>query len=68
MKNKVKSLRLQKELSQDELARILGIARPTLSNIERGVYNPRGKLIFRIAGFFGKPVEQVFFEDDVLQE
>jgi putative transcriptional regulator len=68
MNNTVRSLRIQRRLTQDELAEILGIARPTLSNIERGVHNPGGKLLFKIAGYFGKPAEQIFFESPVLQE
>jgi DNA-binding XRE family transcriptional regulator len=50
------------------LAKILGIARPSLSNIERGINNPRYSLVVKIAKYFGKPVEHIFFEDCVLQE
>lgn len=67
MKNIVKTLRNQRELSQESLAKALGIARPTLSNIERGASNPNSNLMLKVASYFGKPVEQIFFSDDVMQ-
>jgi putative transcriptional regulator len=62
MKNKIKILRKETNITQDELAQKLGIARPTLSNIERGVNIPKGELILKIASHFEKPVEQIFFD------
>jgi putative transcriptional regulator len=67
MKNIVRKLRVERDLSQDDLAKSLGISRPNLSNIERGIQIPKASLIFKIASFFGKPAEQIFFEDDGLQ-
>lgn len=67
MKNIVRKLRVERDLSQDDLARSLGISRPNLSNIEREIQIPKASLIFKIASFFGKPAEQIFFEDDGLQ-
>lgn len=67
MKNIVKKLRIERELSQDELAKSLGITRPNLSNIERSVQIPRASMIFKIASFFGKPAEQIFFEEGGMQ-
>ncbi|MCW6075522.1 helix-turn-helix transcriptional regulator [Clostridium sporogenes] len=68
MKNELKKLRVQVGLTQEELAKKLKVARPTISNIEREIYTPSGSLIIRIANFFGKPAEQIFFEDSVMQE
>ncbi|GKU30165.1 helix-turn-helix transcriptional regulator [Clostridium folliculivorans] len=62
MKNRIKILRKESNITQDELAKKLGIARPTLSNIERGVNIPKGELILKIASYFEKPVEQIFFD------
>ncbi|GKU24052.1 transcriptional regulator [Clostridium folliculivorans] len=62
MKNRIKILRKESNITQDELAQKLGIARPTLSNIERGVNIPKGELILKIASYFEKPVEQIFFD------
>jgi|GEM_PF-1266840 len=68
MTNTVRKLRTQLNLTQEELAEKLNVARPTISNIERGVYTPNGNLMIRIANFFGIPAEQIFFEDGVMQE
>lgn len=68
MKNTVRKLRIERSLSQVGLAKELGISRPNLSNIERSVQVPKASLMFKIANFFGKPAEQIFFDDDVLQE
>lgn len=68
MKNELKKLRVQLGLTQEELAKKLKVARPTISNIEREIYTPSGSLMIRIANFFGKPAEQIFFEDSVMQE
>ncbi|ENK0558531.1 helix-turn-helix transcriptional regulator [Clostridium botulinum] len=68
MKNELKKLRVQLGLTQEDLAKKLKVARPTISNIEREIYTPSGSLMIRIANFFGKPAEQIFFEDSVMQE
>ncbi|MBE6067952.1 MAG: helix-turn-helix transcriptional regulator [Clostridium lundense] len=68
MKNKLKLLRAERGITQDELAKILGITRPALSNIETGKFSPKGRLVIKIANYFGIPAEQIFFEDSVLQE
>ncbi|WP_238906146.1 helix-turn-helix transcriptional regulator [Clostridium sp. YIM B02506] len=68
MKNRIKLLRAERNLTQEELAEKLGIARPTLSNIERGKYTPKGNLVVKIIKHFGIPVEQIFFDEDVKQE
>ena len=68
MKNKLKILRAMHNLTQEQLAESLDISRPALSNIETGESVPGGRLMIRIANHFGIPVEQIFFEDDVLLE
>jgi putative transcriptional regulator len=68
MFNKVKEQRIINSLSQGNLAEKLGVSRPTISNLERGVYEPSGSLMLSIAKVFGKPVEQIFYLDDVKLE
>lgn len=46
---KIKEKRLEKELSQEELANIIGLDQSDLSKIERGALNPSLKMIERIA-------------------
>lgn len=67
MKNKLKVLRAQHELTQENLARKIGISRPALSDIENNKVIPSGKIVIRIANIFGIPAEQIFFEETVMQ-
>lgn len=55
-------------MTQEEMAKRLWISRVSLSNIERGKQLPGINLMFRISRLLGKPVEQIFFDDTVLQE
>ena len=59
--NRVKELRAAKGLNQQELGALVGASRQTVSLIERGDYNPSVTLALRIAGVFGRPVEEVFY-------
>lgn len=67
MFNTIKQERLLKGMSQEKLSQKTGVSRVTISNIERGIYNPSGPLLLAIANAIGKPVEQIFFKDDVKQ-
>lgn len=60
MENRVKDLRLQRQLTQEELARLLGVSRQTIISIENGRYNPTLMLAYRIASFFSLSIEEVF--------
>ncbi len=60
MKNKLKSLRENLGISQEELARNLGVTRQTIIAIEKGKYDPSLKLAFKIAKYFGKKIEDIF--------
>jgi putative transcriptional regulator len=68
MKNIIKVLRAQNNLTQEELAKKIGITRQALSNIENGKVIPSGKIVIKIANFFRIPAEKIFFEDDVIHE
>ena len=66
MKNKVKELRYQQNLKQQELAKKVGVTRQTMSLIEKGEYNPTLKLCLAICYALGKTLDEVFWigEDD----
>ena len=67
MKNRLKEIRAIRGISQDELADILGVSRQTISSLENGRYNPSILLAFKIAHYFGMPIEDIFIyeeEDD----
>ncbi|MDE2025530.1 MAG: helix-turn-helix transcriptional regulator [Patescibacteria group bacterium] len=58
--NNVFSLRKEKNITQDEFAKILGVSRQTVVAIEKGNYIPSLLLGMKIAKFFNKKVEEVF--------
>ena len=63
MKNKLKELRKQKDLSQKDLAEELEVTRQTINSIERERYNPSLDLAFDLAEFFECGVEDIFERD-----
>jgi putative transcriptional regulator len=59
--NKVRELRFHHgEMSQEQLADIIGVTRQTIIAIEKGKYSPSLELAFKIARVFGAKVEEVF--------
>lgn len=59
--SEVRKLRfLNGEMTQEELARRVGVSRQTIVAIEGGMYDPSVSLAMRIARVFAVPVEQVF--------
>ena len=65
MKNRLRELREAKGLTQEELAKALGVTRQTIIAIEKGKYDPSLRLAFKIARFFGVKIEDVFiYEGD----
>ena len=65
MKNRIEEIRAEKGIRQEELARLLGVSRQTISSLENGRYNPSITLAFKIAKLFGMTIEEVFlFEEE----
>ncbi len=60
MKNRVKVFRAMHDLTQEELAKKLGVTRQTIVSIEIGKYDPSIGLAFRIARLFNVKIEDVF--------
>ncbi len=60
MKNRLRELREEKGLTQEELAKALGVTRQTVIAIEKGRYDPSLRLAFKIARFFNRPIEEIF--------
>ena len=59
---KLKKARLDKNLSQGELAKLVGVARQTINMIENGDYNPTILLCIKICKVFGKTLDELFWE------
>jgi putative transcriptional regulator len=57
---RVREQRTRREMSQGELAAILGVSRQTVISIESGQYLPSLPLAFTIARFFGLTVDKMF--------
>jgi putative transcriptional regulator len=59
--NRVKLARVEKGLTQAQLAELVGITRQTIGLIEAGKYNPTIKLCLRIAQVTEKSLDQLFW-------
>ena len=66
MKNNIEAIRKERNIRQEELARVLGVSRQTISSLENGRYNPSILLAYKIAKYFDMTIEDVFlFEEEV---
>ena len=63
LKNRLKVARAERNLSQEELARLVGVTRQTISSIETGQYCPSALLAFQLAKKLEKAVDELFFLD-----
>ncbi len=65
MKNlKMKFARMEKDISQIELAKRVGVTRQTIGMIEAGDYNPTLKLCIAICKELGKTLNDIFWEEE----
>lgn len=64
--NTIRRLRFDaNEMTQKDLAQLVGVTRQTIVAIENAKYSPTLELAFKIARAFDKPLEEVFtYEDD----
>jgi len=61
LKNLLKEARAEKNLSQAELAKLVGVSRNTISSIEVGQFNPTAKLALILCIALDKKFEDLFF-------
>ena len=65
MENNLKVWRAKADVTQEELAKELGVARQTINATERGRYDPSLELAFKLAHYFDCSIEDVFtYEPD----
>ena len=65
MKNlRLKSARAALDLSQQQLADLVGVSRQTISAIEKGDYNPTIQLCRSICKALGKTLDELFWEEE----
>ena len=64
MKNlRLKAARAGKDLSQQELADLVGVSRQTINAIEKGDYNPTIRLCLAICHVLEKTLDELFWEE-----
>lgn len=64
MKNlRLKAARAENDFSQADLAKIVGVTRQTINQIESGEYNPTIKLCLAICKALNKSLDQLFWEE-----
>jgi len=60
MKNRIKVQRAIKDLTQEELAQLLGVSRQTINSIEKNRYVPSTVLALKLSQVFGVTVNELF--------
>ncbi len=61
LKNNLKSARMEKGLSQAQLAELIGVSRNTISSIETGQFSPTAKLALILCIALDKKFEELFY-------
>ncbi len=64
MNNRVKELRKDKGLTQEDLAEIIGVSRQTVNAIEKQKFDPSLNTAFKMAKLFELPIESIFLSED----
>ena len=60
----MKIARIEKDLSQEQLAKMIGVSRQTINAIEKGDYNPTINLCISICKALGKTLDELFWKED----
>jgi len=62
--NRLHVLRAERRITQEQLAKEIGVTRATIVAIERGGYNPSLELAFRFARYFQKDINTIFSAEE----
>jgi putative transcriptional regulator len=65
MKNNIRVERAIKNITQEELSKLINVSRQTINAMELGKYVPSTVLALKIAKIFKKNVEDIFFLEDM---
>ena len=68
MKTKISALRKERRISQEELARAVGVTRQTITSLEREKYTASLVLAYKIARYFDMRIEEIFDFSDIDSE
>ena len=66
--SRIKELREEQKISQQELAKSVGVSRQTIYYLERGMSNPSLTLSLDISKILNKPIEDIFYYEPVIVE
>jgi len=64
MRTRIKELRARHDLTQDDLAKMVGVRRETILYLEKGKYNPSLKLAHDVAKALKTTIDDLFIFDD----
>jgi len=64
MNNRVKELRKEKGLTQEDLAEVISVSRQTVNAIEKQKFDPSLNTAFKMAKLFELPIESIFLSED----
>lgn len=67
MKNRLKEIRKERGIKQEELAAALEVSRQTIGSLENGRYNPSITLAFKLARYFDMSIEDIFIYEEEKQ-
>lgn len=64
MKNRIKELRARYNLTQEDLAKKVGVRRETIVFLEKGKYNPSLKLAYKVSKALKTTIDDLFIFED----
>ena len=64
MKTRIRELRARYDLTQDELAEMVGVSRRTMLYLEKGKYNPSLVFAYKVAKALNATIEEVFIIEE----
>ena len=64
MKNRLKNLRTQRNVSQNALAEALSVSRQTINSIENGKFDPSLTLAMKLTRYFEVSLDEIFVYED----
>ena len=64
MKNRLKNLRFEYKISQNDLAEALSVSRQTINSIENGKFDPSLTLVIKMVRYFEVPLEKIFLFEE----
>lgn len=67
MKNIIKILRAEKDLTQADLAKEVSVSRQTINAIEKGKFDPSLPLAFKLSHLFKRSIEEIFQNEEADQ-